>query len=280
MQLLRLPFSYFLMPIYWFALSFVPNINWPKSLFIFVLLHGILYPSSNGYNSYMDRDEASIGGIEKPMQPTKQLFWVSVTLDVIGIILSLFISVKFCTAVVCYIICSRLYSYRGIRIKRFAILGYVTVILNQGMLTFYMVFMGANDGLIAAMPLLPFITSAFLIGGFYPITQVYQHKQDAADGVRTISMLLGIKGTFILCAFMYAVVFGLLFLYFEQKNNLVPFYVLQIFFLPIIVYFVRWIMQIWRNDFLADFKHTMQLNWIASTCTNLAFITLLILKKF
>ena len=39
----------------------------------------------------MDRDEASIGGIEKPMQPTKQLFWVSVNLDVIGIILSLFI---------------------------------------------------------------------------------------------------------------------------------------------------------------------------------------------
>ena len=279
LQLLRLPFSYFLMPIYWFALSFVPHINWQKSLLIFLLLHGILYPSSNGYNSYMDRDEASIGGIEKPMQPTKQLFWVSVMLDVVGTFLSLIISIKFCVAFVGYISCSRLYSYRGVRLKRFAILGYITVILNQGMLTFYMVFIGASDGFIATMPLLPFIASAFLIGGFYPITQVYQHKQDAADGVKTISMLLGKKGTFIFCALMYSVVFGLLFQYFQQQNNLLPFYILQIFFLPIIVYFISWAMQVWRNDFLADFKHTMQLNWLASTCTNLAFITLLILNK-
>ncbi len=279
-QLLRLPFSYFLMPIFWFALCFVPHIHWYRAAFIFFLLHIFLYPASNGYNSYMDRDVASIGGIKHPMQPTKQLFAVSVGMDIVGSILSLLISVQFFAAYVCYIIFSRLYSYRGIRLKKYPIIGYITVIINQGMVTFFMVYSGCRQQIDAAIPWQSLVASAFLIGGFYPISQIYQHKQDAEDGVTTISMLLGIRGTFIFCAAMYSVVFALLFSYYYSKSNLLPFYLLQIFFLPIIVYFVRWARQVWRNDFLADFKHTMQLNWLASTCTNLAFITLLILNQF
>ena len=49
------------------------------------------------------------------------------------------------------------------------------------------------------------IGAAFLIGGFYPITQVYQHEADEKDEVKTISMLLGKKGTFIFCSIMYAI---------------------------------------------------------------------------
>ena len=279
-QLLRLPFSYFLMPIFWFALSFVQQIHWYRASLIFILLHLLLYPASNAYNSYMDKDVASIGGIKHPMQPTKQLFMVSVAMDVLGTILSLLVSIPFFAAYICYILFSRLYSYRGIRLKKYPIIGYITVIINQGMVTFFMVYSGCSQQITASIPWQPLVASAFLIGGFYPISQIYQHQQDAKDGVTTISMLLGIKGTFIFCAAMYCVVFALLFSYFFSKGNLLPFYLLQIFFLPIIVYFARWVWLVWRNNFLADFKHTMQLNWLASTCTNLAFITLLMLNQF
>ncbi|MBC7651233.1 MAG: UbiA prenyltransferase family protein [Deinococcales bacterium] len=268
------------MPVFWFALCFVPQVNWYKSVFIFLLLHILLYPASNGYNSYMDKDNASIGGIKHPMQPTRQLFIISVAMDVVGSLLALLISLPFFAAYVCYILFSRLYSYRGIRLKKYPIIGYITVIINQGMVTFFMVYNGCSQVVDAAIPWQPLVAAAFLIGGFYPISQIYQHKQDAEDGVTTISMLLGIRGTFIFCAAMYCVVFALLFSYFYSKNNLLPFYMLQIFFLPIIVYFVHWFWHVWRNDYLADFKHTMQLNWLASTCTNLAFITLLILNQF
>ena len=39
----------------------------------------------------MDRDTESIGGLEKPPPPSRQLFWVTVVLDSIGILLSLII---------------------------------------------------------------------------------------------------------------------------------------------------------------------------------------------
>ena len=276
-QLLRFPFSYFLMPLFWFSLSFVNHIDWVNAAIIFFLLHVLLYPASNGYNSYMDRDEASIGGIEKPMQPTRQLFLVTIVMDVLAACLSFMISKWFAAAFIFYIICSRLYSYRGIRLKRFPVIGYLTVILNQGALTFFMVYHGADKNLTLHVPVEGLIAASFLIGGFYPITQVYQHEADRRDGVQTISMLLGKKGTFIFCCIMYALAFLVLFFYYTKLQQLSSFVVLQIFFIPVLVFFVRWVLKVWRNEQLADFKHTMQMNWLASTCTSLAFITLLIL---
>ncbi len=66
-QLLRFHFSFFLMPVYWYALSQVVNPNGFRAIFIFFILHLLIYPSSNGFNSYMDRDEGSVGGIRSPL---------------------------------------------------------------------------------------------------------------------------------------------------------------------------------------------------------------------
>ncbi len=279
-QLLRFPFSFFLMPVFWFALSCVKEIDIFKAALIFFIVHLLLYPSSNGYNSYMDRDTDSIGGIKHPLAPEKELFYVTVGMDIVAIGLSFFISTFFGGLLTCYIICSRLYSYRGIRLKKYPIIGYLTVILNQGGLMFLMVYKGSSAIHDGSLPWLGIAAACFLIGGFYPITQVYQHESDKKDGVRTISILLGKKGTFVFCAIMYLVAFSLLFLYYRQTGQLVSFGILQVFFLPVLVYFINWVWKVWKDASLADFFHTMRMNWLASACTNTGFITLLILHQF
>ncbi len=279
LQLLRFPFSYFLMPVYFFALSFVDGIDRLRAVLIFLLIHLLLYPSSNGYNSYMDRDTGSIGGIKDPMQPTKELFYVTVIMDVLAGALSFFISGWFGLAFVFYIICSRLYSYRGIRLKQYPVIGYLTVIINQGAVIFFMVAHGASIDLTTDVSYTGMLASGFLIGGFYPITQIYQHQQDKEDGVKTISMLLGKRGTFFFCAVMYTMAFGLLFMDYMNNNALNDFLVLQAFFIPVIIFFLRWFIMVWKDETKADFKHTMQMNWLAGTCTNLAFITIIIIHQ-
>lgn len=279
-QLLRFHFSYFLMPVYWFALSFADSIYLPRAILVFIILHLLVYPSSNGYNSYMDRDAGSIGGLKNPLQPTKQLFFVSIIMDVIALGLSLFISTTFAICVLIYIIFSRLYSYRGVRLKQYPLLGYLTVIINQGSLTFFMVYHGSEANLSNHMSWLGLLAAAFLIGGFYPVTQVYQHEDDKNDQVTTISMLVGKKRTFIFCALMYTVAMFILWLYYSSHELYMPFIVLLIFFLPVVVYFMQWFLKVLKDDDKADFKHTMQMNWIASTCTSLAFITIILLQKF
>lgn len=278
-QLLRFPFSFFLMPVYWFALSTIPVINTADAILIFFILHLLVYPSSNGYNSYMDRDESPVGGIAKPMQPTRQLFYTTIVLDSIAIFLSFFINACFATGIVIYILFSRLYSYRKVRLKQYPVIGYLTVILNQGALAFWMVYTGANSLSIHPFPFIACVAATFLIGGFYPITQVYQHEADKKDGVRTISMLLGVKGTFIWCAVMYSLAFGLLFVHFQRAQQLSRFLLLQAFFIPVLAYFFYWVMKVWKNRADANFIYTMRMNWLASACTNLAFITLFILNQ-
>jgi len=279
-QLLRFPFSYFLMPVYWFALTFAESINIPRALLVFIILHFLVYPSSNGYNSFMDRDKGSIGGLETPPEPTKQLFLVTVGMDVIAILLSLLVSYIFTTCIIIYILCSRLYSYRGTRLKQYPLWGYLTVVLNQGPLTFFMVYHGADANLTNHVSWLGLLAAAFLIGGFYPITQIYQHSQDATDNVTTISMQLGKRGTFIFCSVMYAIALLFLWMYYKSRELYKPFFVIIICFVPVILYFVRWFIKVMKNDSLADFKHTMQMNWLASTCTSLAFITIILLQRF
>lgn len=268
------------MPVYWFALSFIQNTNIINAILIFLIIHLLVYPSSNGYNSYMDRDTSSVGGLENPLQPTKQLFVFTVIMDVLSILLSFIISPLIAACIFIYIFFSRLYSYRKIRLKKFAVIGYLVVILNQGGLIFYTVFHAVNINANAISPGIGMLCATLLIGGFYPITQIYQHNADAADKVKTISMLLGKKGTFIFCSVVYAIVFALLFYYYNSIHKTFLFVILLLFFVPVLIYFFIWFLQVNKNIANADFKHTMRMNKLASTCTNFAFITLLILQKF
>ncbi len=275
-QLLRFHFSFFLLPVYLFALSQVPSIDVTDSLLIFFILHFLVYPSSNGYNSYMDRDEDPIGGIAKPLPPTQQLFTVSIVLDILALLLCLLISGWFMLAVLAYILASRAYSYRGIRLKKYPVVGYLTVTIFQGAVTFFMVYHGSSEDKTLMVPPVGMLAASLLMGSFYPLTQIYQHQADLRDGVQTISYKLGYRGTFIFTALTYSLAMGSLFYYFLEQEKLNYFFILATLLLPVLVYFFIWAFNVWKDERNADFKHTMRMNILASACSNLAFLTLLI----
>ncbi len=275
-KLLRIPFSFFLSPIYFFALSQVPIIDWGKAILIFFILHFFIYPASNGYNSYMDRDTKSIGGLEKPPPPSRQLFITTIILDITGIVLSLLISPLFAAVMMLYIGASKAYSYRGIRLKRFAVTSYLIVILFQGALTFWLVYYGSNAEGTLYVPWQGMLICALLIGGFYPLTQIYQHQQDLDDGVTTISYKLGYAGTFVFCAIVYVFAWAFMAQFFIRQEERDKLLVVSIFFIPIIVYFIKWFGRVRKNSQAANFTNTMRMNWLAATCTNTAFVILLI----
>ncbi len=122
------------------------------------------------------------------------------------------------------------------------------------------------------------IASSLLIGGFYPLTQIYQHEADKNDGVKTISYQLGYRGTFIFCASVYAVAMMFLGYTFLSSLLIAQFFIVLLFFSPILVYFLWWAVKVWKDTGAADFKHTMRMNLLASTCTNLGLITALIMN--
>jgi 1,4-dihydroxy-2-naphthoate octaprenyltransferase len=142
-----------------------------------------------------------------------------------------------------------------------------------------MVYHGTHPLLNTDVPVLGMICASFLIGGFYPLTQIYQHMADAKDGVKTISAVLGIRGTFKFCGFLYVITIALLGYFFMISLELKEFLVLSTCMLPILVYFINWAVQVWRNPSLADFRHTMRMNIIASCCTSLGFILIFLMHQ-
>jgi 1,4-dihydroxy-2-naphthoate polyprenyltransferase len=279
-QLLRFHFSLFLMPVYWFALSQVVDPDAGRAFLVFIILHILIYPSSNGFNSYMDRDEGSIGGLKSPLQPTRQLLYFSMGMDALALVLGFFISFYFTLAAAIYILASRAYSARSVRLKKYPIAGFLTVVICQGALVFFMVYHGCHPLLSTHVPALGMISASLLIGGFYPLTQIYQHAADAKDGVRTISALLGIRGTFVFCGIVYGIAFMVLAYYFLSSLEIKEFLILSTCLAPILVYFIVWAVQVWKNPYLADFRHTMKMNIIASCLTCVGFIIVFLMHHF
>lgn len=198
-------------------------------------------------------------------------------MDVLAIGLSLLISISFALGIFFYILASKAYSYRKIRLKKYPVIGYLTVIIFQGAIVFFLVYRAAGWNH-QSIPFLPMIASSLLIGGFYPLTQIYQHKQDLEDGVISISSWLGYKGTFVLTGIVYAFAFMVLGLYFHFHFEIMKFVILQMCLLPVIIYFFIWFNKVMRKKEEANFRNTMNMNWLASVCANVGFITLLILK--
>jgi 1,4-dihydroxy-2-naphthoate polyprenyltransferase len=282
LQLLRLPFSFFLMPVYWFALSQVVDRSWGRAVLIFIILHLFVYPASNGYNSYMDRDEGPIGGVSHPLQPTRQLFWVTLIMDLAALALGFIIGLWFVAGLAVYILASRAYSYRGIRLKKFPFAGWLTVIVCQGALVFFIVYQGSHPAAagVASLqaPVEAMIACSLLLGGFYPLTQIYQHDADRRDGVRTLSMVLGYRGSFVFTGLLYGAAFLVLGHYFLMAYlELKEFLVLATCMLPVIVYFLIWAVKVWRDPAQANYSNTMRMNLLASVCTNAGFIAVLVI---
>jgi predicted naringenin-chalcone synthase/4-hydroxybenzoate polyprenyltransferase len=282
-KLLRIPFSFFLMPLFLFAVSQADSIVTSKAVISFLIIHLLIYPASNGYNSYIDRDEDSIGGIEKPPLPTIRLFYTTLIMDGLAIILAaIFVQPYFALCLLCYIGASRAYSSRQIRLKKYPYAGFLVVMIFQGAFTYHMSVLGVTGVPMTfdKSAIYVLLGCSLQIAGAYPLTQIYQHKQDLKDGVVTLSYKLGYVGTFVFTAAMFALCNVFYFLYFRERHIGMIFYIIQIFFLPIIVYFVYWFLLVVKDKRNANFRNTMRMNLIAGICMNGCFLVLILIRYF
>jgi 4-hydroxybenzoate polyprenyltransferase len=269
---LRLPFSFFLMPVYWFAISQTPNVDKTKAFWIFVILHLFIYPASNAYNSYFDKDEGSIGGLEKPPAVDKKLFWTSWAMDILAVMISFFvIDPLFACMIFVYGLVSKAYSDTHIRLKKYPILSWLIVGFFQGAFTYFSIILAFDKDFAHLLPqILPAMISTMMLWAVYPMSQIYQHEEDAKRGDTTMSILLGINGTFIFTAIVFSIAFAGFFIYFTQAD----FMALLLFNFPTLVFFAWWFLKVLKDKKQANFKNTMWLNLLASFCLNGFYIWL------
>jgi 1,4-dihydroxy-2-naphthoate octaprenyltransferase len=276
---LRIPFSYYLLPVYLFALAISPNFSESGIVWTFIIVHFLLYPASNGYNSYFDKDEKSIGGLKNPPKVTVGLYYLSIGFDVIALFLGfIFISLEFCTLLFLYGLISKAYSHPSIRLKKFPIVGWLTVSLFQGGFTLMMCYIGINhysfSSVVQPTVLFAGVLATLQLLGTYPMTQIYQHEEDAKRGDHTLSLRLGTRGTFIFVGALFTLTSMGFFWYFVEFFTIQYSYAFFIALTPVIIFFSYWFVRSFTQPEFVNHKNTMRLNFISATCLNAFFIYL------
>jgi len=274
---MRIPFSFFLMPVYFFALAISPNFTESRLLWSFIIIHLFLYPASNGYNSYFDKDEKSIGGLKNPPPVSKGLYYLSLIFDAIAIVLGFIkISGLFTLMLLIYGLVSKAYSHPLVRLKKFPFVGWLTVGVFQGFFTFLMCYVGINgfglENLVNERVLVPALLSTLFLLGSYPMTQVYQHYEDAKRGDRTISLILGIRGTFYFVLMIFTLAAACYVWYFNAFFELYFSVVFLMSLLPVVMFFSIWFARVLKYPAKANFSNTMWLNYLSGLCLNGFFI--------
>ena len=274
---LRIPFSFYLLPVYLFALGVAENVPIIPAIGVFVALHLLLYPASNGYNSYFDRDEESIGGLEKPPPVSKQLYFTANVLDLLAIFIGLWLAGPlFALMAAIYSLVSRAYSHPAIRLKKYPFVSWWVAGFFQGFFTFAMAYVGITGSSLSQFwqpeNVLAACITTLLLWGSYPMTQIYQHNEDARRGDNTLSLMLGVKGTFFFTTAAFTIANLGFWIFFLEFHSLWTGLVFQLFLLPAFTYFLRWLRLVLKNDTAVSFKQAMYLNTLSALSLNLFFI--------
>ena len=273
---LRFVFSIFLLPVFLFAYSQVPQLTFFRVIIVFVVWYVLAIPATNGYNSYFDKDEGSIGLLEKPPAVDKSLYFTSITMELMAFLLGLLISFWFAVAVLIYGVLSKLYSHPATRLKKYPVISFLIVFFFQGAFMYWAIYgglagFGLEDFRWDKQTLLAGGICSCLIGASYPLTQIYQHEEDFKRGDITISLKLGYRGSFVFSGIIFGLGVIMSFFYWYDLQTIANFY----FFLgcaaPIFLYFNYWLFGVIKTASAANYKNAMRMNFISAVFMLLFF---------
>lgn len=245
-----------------------------KTWGLYTILLALIFPASNGYNSFYDRDQESIGGLEVPPPITVDLLLWSLALESLALSLVFYLEgFQIFGLLFLYGIVSKLYSHPRTRWKANPWLSTLSVCFFQGALIFFVMKISLGEVIDAKNILGAFISTLF-IAAAYPITQIYQHDEDARRGDLTLSRVLGIERTFFFSLSTFILSEGLMLFYFRDPVILL---VLLACNLPAIFFLFRWMRNSQNNLAHANFRQTHRFLGRLTVGSHLGFGIILIM---
>lgn len=230
--------SLIFLPIFLFAVSQTQEINWLHTALFFVVMFVLVQPSIQMQIAYanMQLSKCDIAQTEK----AKKLFKISTAMDGVAVIFSTVVfSLEAGAGVLTYLLLSKLLNSNPIRLKKYAIISWLLTMAMQGVLLFALIQYTCGK-IMLITNVFALQATAFFVGFMFPLTQMYTHQQDANRGDLTISLRLGIKGTFTLGLVTFLVAILFMGLHFYNVKKLFHFYLFLLFLSPVAAYFFWW----------------------------------------
>src|SRR5699024_7354350 len=94
-------------------------------------------------------------------------------------------------------------------------------------------------------------------------------------GDRTLSIHLGVNGTFVFAAFLFASAAMLMYVYWRRQDTIENFWLFLAFILPVLTVFLNWILKLKRDQSAANFKNMSKTTLVSGAAMLCYFLLLL-----
>ena len=276
---LRLRFQILLAPIFlWGFFLADGNVYAPDFWLAFVAFHLCLYGGTTAFNSYYDRDEGPVGGLETPPPVAEALLPLSLALQAAGALMIVLVNGVVAALYGVIFVLATAYSYPGIRLKARPYGGLLVVALGQGGLAALAGWATAQGTLSTLTPLdwIGILAATLITGGFYPLTQIYQVDEDLARGDRTFAAVSGPRRTFTFALTALSVAAVLLIAVLGVRTGWGWAALVGVFYAALIGAIARWARTYDSAAVLTNFRRIMRMYTITSS----GFLAFLLLQLF
>jgi 4-hydroxybenzoate polyprenyltransferase len=263
---LRLNFQILLAPIFlWGYFLAGGSFNF-RFWIAFVAFHLCLYGGTTAFNSYYDRDEGPIGGLEKPPPVVAALLPFSLIVQGIGAVMAALVNLPFLIIYVIIFAMGFAYSHPRMRWKARPLGGLATVAIGQGVLASLGGWVAANPDLAAVETIhwLGLLAVSAVTVGFYPLTQIYQIDEDLQRGDLTFAAWVGPRGSFIYAIGVLStaaiMLIWVIFYLLGPLNALV----VGIFYGGLLAVILHWALRYDERAILANFRRVMRIYQLTS----------------
>lgn len=174
----------------------------------FLNVHVLLFGGATAYNSYWDRDEGPVGGLENPPRMSRWMRPVSLGMQAAGLVLAWRAGPAFTVFYIVSLLLFWLYSSPLTRWKADPHKSLIAIGFSTGFNAVMMGTLAAGGTITGFSSWLAALGVMLILLSLYPISQIYQMEEDRRRGDRTFALVYGRKG--VLWFFRTAFALGLI----------------------------------------------------------------------
>lgn len=252
-----------LLPVSLFAISQQAHVSFLVSSQLVLLLHVLVFPSA-----YMFELQVKNGNT-KVITP-------ALAFDVAALFIASFMSYQVLVLVAAYTLVYKLYFHPVVRIKKYAILSLIMVMLTNGALIFSLVDVATTSSA-QTQHALAIQATSILVGAFYMLSLLFTQKEDAQFGDVTLATRMGTKRLINFATILFVVSLVMMLLHFVSTKQLFHFYLFMLFFAPVAAYFRWWARQGKANEVVFESKFTIVFFNLATIAFSLYALVLLLM---
>lgn len=174
----------------------------------FLNVHLLLFGGATAYNSYWDKDDGPIGGLQNPPPMSRWMWIASLVIQLIGFVLAIpmggfYLLVYAMSMAFFWLYSSPVFRWKGRPVKSLIAIG-----LSTGFSSVLLGYLAAGNASFLPIIFIAALGVSLILLSLYPLSQVYQQEADRSRGDRTFAIHYGIKK--VLLFFEIAFLSGLL----------------------------------------------------------------------